>query len=131
MNEKTQKSPKALARKRKWAQVHPKEVREDRHNWYEKNKDKVSQDRRSRTKANPARRWNRLISTEEFQAVVTEQAGRCAICGDGVKLLVDHDHATGQLRGLLCNGCNCALGFMRDNPAILRKAAEYLERRKA
>lgn len=63
------------------------------------------------------------------------QGGVCAIClgppaeGDrGDRLHVDHDHVTGEVRGLLCSHCNTALGKFRDDPARLRRAAEYLER---
>lgn len=57
---------------------------------------------------------------------------RCWICQfpesvENRRLAVDHDHVTGQVRGLLCTRCNQVLGRMHDNPALLRKAAEYLE----
>lgn len=53
----------------------------------------------------------------------------CAICGQGAqdrRLVNDHDHGTGKRRGVLCDRCNCGIGFLND-PEILRKAAEYLE----
>ncbi len=40
---------------------------------------------------------------------------------------IDHDHATGKVRGLLCHNCNVAIGLMKDNTDLLKKAAEYLE----
>lgn len=56
---------------------------------------------------------------------------RCAICGametEGQKFAVDHCHATGCLRGLLCPPCNLGLGSFRDDPERLRKAAKYVE----
>lgn len=55
--------------------------------------------------------------------------GACEVCGVILKQRFwDHDHATGDFRGWLCNGCNAALGFARDNPATLRALATYLER---
>jgi hypothetical protein len=56
-----------------------------------------------------------------------EQDGRCAICGHKDRLVVDHNHATGLMRGLLCYTHNTALGMFRDSPKLLRAAAEYLE----
>lgn len=53
--------------------------------------------------------------------------GRCAICGQEEELKVDHDHATGRIRGLLCNLCNSALGFLKDDPDIVMQAKLYLE----
>lgn len=71
----------------------------------------------------------------EHQAVELAlfQAGVCAICGaapDTSKkrggLHIDHDHATGKVRGLLCEQCNIGLGNFKDNPEALRAAAKYL-----
>jgi hypothetical protein len=54
--------------------------------------------------------------------------GPCVICGrDTTNLHADHDHQTGQERGLLCSSCNRGLGLFQDQPELLRKAAVYLE----
>lgn len=62
---------------------------------------------------------------------MTAQGGVCAICGraprDDISLHVDHDHATGAVRGLLCFRCNNAVGDLEDDPAILRRAAVYVD----
>lgn len=53
---------------------------------------------------------------------------KCEICGAFSRTLhIDHDHSTNTFRGALCGHCNRGLGMYRDNPARLRKAAEYLE----
>jgi Recombination endonuclease VII len=55
--------------------------------------------------------------------------GICDICSDQVKSLCrDHCHVTDKRRGNLCNSCNLVLGFAKDSPEILRKAALYLEK---
>ncbi len=73
------------------------------------------------------------VTHDEFLALLSAQAGVCAICGDGNQgkrqLSVDHDHATGALRGILCDRCNPMLGYARDNIAVLRAAIEYLTTR--
>jgi hypothetical protein len=58
----------------------------------------------------------------ELKATVTQ----CVICGVEDKLVVDHDHQTGKVRGLLCNHCNRGLGHFRDDPMLLEFAAQYL-----
>jgi hypothetical protein len=63
--------------------------------------------------------------------MLAAQEGRCAICRreqpDGRALHVDHCHASGRIRGLLCEACNIGLGLYRDDPAVLRRAAGYIE----
>ena len=65
-----------------------------------------------------------------YSALFDAQNGRCFICGcqppDGQSLYLDHDHATQQVRGLLCNTCNTGLGCFKDSPARLARAAYYL-----
>jgi len=76
------------------------------------------------------------ITLEDYRDMYIAQNGLCKICGeDGVKrasayagtpLVIGHNHATSDVRGLLCNTCNSALGQFQDDPAILLKAIEYL-----
>lgn len=69
------------------------------------------------------------LTLEEYKDMEEEQGGRCAICGevpDRHRLYVDHDHKTGEVRGLLCSRCNMGLGQFRDNPRFLEAALDYL-----
>lgn len=79
------------------------------------------------------------ITKERFAEILAEQGGVCAICKrpetakDGLSgkpraLAVDHCHDHGHVRGLLCTGCNRALGFFKNDPARLQAAIEYLKR---
>jgi hypothetical protein len=68
------------------------------------------------------------LTLAEYDALY---AAGCAICGThdpGTKrrMHVDHDHATGKVRGVLCPLCNVGLGHFKDSPALLAKAAQYL-----
>jgi hypothetical protein len=68
------------------------------------------------------------ITQSQYEEMLMTQCSQCAICGDDSdRLRVDHDHATGKVRGLLCHHCNVALGSFKDTPAYLRAAASYLE----
>jgi hypothetical protein len=71
------------------------------------------------------------LTIEQYRALLASQGGGCAVCGalanpDGRRLAVDHDHTSGEVRGILCTPCNWAIGGMRDSPARLEAAAEYL-----
>ena len=68
------------------------------------------------------------LSPSDYAALVKNQKGMCLGCGKSEKLCIDHDHITGKVRGLLCFSCNMALGFIQDNPDILRNLAVYLEK---
>ena len=67
------------------------------------------------------------ITLAEFERLSALQGGACAICGKtGKPLWVDHNHVTGAVRGLLCNGCNVAIGLLGDGPELVSKALAYL-----
>lgn len=69
---------------------------------------------------NSALRSRYGITTEQYDEMLAEQAGVCAICGNPPKkrrLYVDHDHDTGRVRGLLCAHCNSSLEWMIQNYA--------------
>lgn len=67
------------------------------------------------------------LTPEQFGAMTIAQNGRCAICGRDRPLVVDHDHATGRVRGLLCRACNSGIGQLGDDAGTVRLAARYLE----
>ena len=73
------------------------------------------------------------MTAEDYDAMFKTQRGVCLICsrtqpGNGhVRLVVDHDHATGRVRGLLCNNCNIGLANFRDDPTLLASAIKYLD----
>ena len=76
------------------------------------------------------------ISLDEYNAMWRKQGGLCFICGKPstavragkpVPLVVDHDHATGLVRKLLCLRCNVVLGFMGDCGEVLEAASRYLK----
>ena len=68
------------------------------------------------------------ITAEEADTMLATQGGLCAICRSAPAEHVDHDHATGRVRQLLCFNCNGGLGQFRDDPRVLREAARYVER---
>ena len=68
------------------------------------------------------------LTLEEFDFLIAAQAGECAICAkvDGERLHVDHDHATGRVRGLLCGNCNRAMGLFHEDARRFEAAGSYL-----
>lgn len=71
------------------------------------------------------------IGIDEYNSMLLSQEYGCAICGvhnDSLKrnLAVDHNHDTGQIRGLLCHGCNTGIGLFKENPEMLRRSIDYL-----
>jgi hypothetical protein len=77
------------------------------------------------------------ITEEQYEAKKTLQKNYCMICGSAgftigkkghtEKLVVDHDHETGQTRDLLCHNCNRGLGLFKDNLEVVESALEYLK----
>jgi len=78
--------------------------------------------------------FRKYNTTEEiYRGMVEAQHNCCAICGTFLNSdsksnspTIDHNHSTGELRGILCGKCNCGLGFFKDTPDNLMRAATYL-----
>lgn len=68
------------------------------------------------------------VLPEQFADMAKAQNGKCAICQTPKKLVLDHCHASGAIRGLLCNQCNTAVGLLGDKPDRALALAEYLKR---
>lgn len=70
------------------------------------------------------------ISQSDYEALLNHQGGVCAICNRTMQgsrdEVVDHDHKTGQVRGIIHGNCNIALGMLNDDPELLINAAKYL-----
>ncbi len=95
-----------------WAKTHPDHVK------------------RYRNKAQ--RKYRYGITPEEYNKILESQDKKCKICGStnpGVKgtFYVDHNHRTHTVRGLLCNDCNSALGFVKESISTLQSMIEYLQ----
>lgn len=93
--------------------------------YYRDNQDKERA--RNQTRRRRGREKVDIATLEDLRRL---QNDRCAICGSapGARALhVDHDHRTGQTRGLLCHSCNIGLGMFRDSPVLLRGATAYLK----
>ena len=85
-------------------------------------------------------KWKEFgITATKYVEMLTAQGGNCLICekpekitngnsGKTRDLAIDHCHTTLKVRGLLCSHCNTSIGLMCDDPSILRKAADYLEK---
>jgi hypothetical protein len=118
-----QKYPEAEARRRLLNAQHGSD-------WYQRN----------RTAQILRMKWTRIatrygMTRQEYLDLLSSQGGACALCGskdpgrgDG-HFAVDHNHATGRIRGLLCQRCNCGIGFFADDVELMRRAAAYVAER--
>jgi hypothetical protein len=129
---------KQAARNAKHRATYATELKVKKAAYYVANRERVKERVRSWRAANPRKvKANNLrqsygLTLEEFDLLMEIQNGLCGICK--TLLLptksgthVDHDHATGRIRGLLCGSCNKGLGNFRDSSAFLLAAASYLK----
>jgi hypothetical protein len=120
--------------------ANPQAARDRVRRWREENPEKYAA-LKKRNAARPAKkradRNGHLkrkygITVEQYEEMFEAQGGVCYICKkprpEDRTLHVDHDHATGEIRGLLCFRCNNALGDFDDDPELLQNAADYLDR---
>lgn len=104
-----------------------------RKNYYHKHKEKFLENKR---RVNRKFKYN--LTDEEYNNLIKDQKGLCAICNIQLKnyyntnksdtMCVDHSHKTGKVRGLLCSNCNKALGLFKDDINSLISAISYLRK---
>lgn len=118
-----------------YKRAHSDEDKARAREYYHKHK----KDYQSYIKRNPHVHWrsnlkrNYQITPEDYERILVIQGGKCAICGRDRQefpkpLVVDHDHDTGKVRGLLCPNCNHGLGRFSDSIDVVAKALEYLRK---
>lgn len=135
---------KRLAREasQRYRAAHPERVKEnaraayaadpqramDRHRrWYQENKGKPAVKAKSRALARKSyqpRRERQILEATGGQT----RPSSCSVCGGSGRICFDHCHASGAFRGWLCHHCNLILGHAKDDSALLRKLADYLDR---
>lgn len=142
---------KIKERKKQYYSDHSKQIKEYKKEYNLKNRDKIRKEYSTSVTAN-GKNYRKIwyinnrekilntirfksykITESEYLALFEKQNGKCAICNKDqayfkYALCVDHDHITGQIRGLLCRNCNLILGNAKDNLNILLSAANYLEK---
>ena|SRR3990167_3656992 len=122
---------------RKWRTVNAERNRELVKKWQITNRERHLRNIHKWQTLNPDNeRANRLkrnyaMNLTEYESLLKQQKGVCAICGNinksGRRLAVDHCHATGKIRGLICHRCNVAIGQLGDSIERARQLGDYLE----
>ncbi len=107
---------------------HKKEINKYSLDYYRKNKQEMIRKQTIRT-----RKLKYGLTEERFQEMLKDQNGLCFICNQpnnikGQGLAVDHDHATGNARSLLCQRCNTILGMVNEDGMLLMKMIYYLDK---
>lgn len=118
---------------RKLREKAPEKYRAASRRYYQENIEK----RRSYERKRACAKYG--LTVDQFDSMLDQQSGKCAICGADFAFLegdqnlrprIDHCHETGEVRGLLCNKCNRALGLFADDEEILRRALKYIQESK-
>ena len=108
---------KSEVARKKWYAKNREQVLAYSKKWFHANRDKVYNNWLKR---------NYKIDINIYRELLKKQSGLCAGCGRARKLIVDHNHKTGAVRGLLCDFCNKAIGYARDSVQILKATINYL-----
>jgi len=139
MKTKEEKKKYDADRQREYRKKNADKVRASDRRYYQENKVRLTE---RRVKYKPTVKNSYLkrtygITLEQYNLMLKEQNNRCAICNsDNPKSFknesfhVDHDHITGDVRGLLCSNCNMTLGLIHEDISILEKTINYLEKYK-
>ena len=123
--------PKCVSWKKESAKTNDKEKAKKRSkDWRLKNPERSRNSVKEWQKAHPEFALNQKLKKyglkiDEYYKLVYIQDGKCAICKKKIEA-IDHNHTTGNVRGLLCNKCNLGLGHFNDNIKLVQKALDYL-----
>ena len=129
-----------LAAKKARTALNPQANRDRVKRWQDENPERYRAKQRSYVESGQKAAWDRRsylkrkygLTIEQYDAMLEAQGGVCAICKqprpENRTLHVDHDHETGEIRGLLCFRCNNALGDFEEQYELFQKAADYLDR---
>lgn len=104
----------------KWVKENPEKYRATTSAWRRRNRHKIRSYALKRLYG---------ITLKDYQDLWDKQGGKCAVCGKTKKrtLAVDHDHKTGEIRGLLCDYCNRRLGYLGDSLEGFRETVRMFE----
>lgn len=118
--------PKRLKQQRDWYKANSKERIKKAKDWVRSNPER----RKATKRKNDLAAYG--LTIQDFDALLAQQNNSCAICkgppaGKYSVFVVDHDHRTNKVRGLLCSICNMGIGLLKDNVEVLKAAVLYLE----
>jgi hypothetical protein len=140
--------------RKKWYAKHKQEQLQRTRAWYQKNRKKMSENGKVYAMENKVQikerkhkyhqryyqerksiykdrklKYKYGISLKEFEYLLIKQDNKCAICKNSLSdqtTVIDHEHSSNKIRGILCRSCNTGLGFFGDDPEILNQAVAYL-----
>lgn len=126
-----------IIRRREYYKNHRDTSLKKQKEYYHKHKERNKERRKeyARTHKRQSKNYKLLlyygINIEQYEEMYYKQDGKCAICKVyNESLVVDHDHKTSKIRGLLCKKCNLSLGYVNDNTKILKSMIAYIKRNK-
>lgn len=105
--------------------------------WRTENPEKYNATQRTHRKKNPEKhavyqiRKNYKVSLIEAGKLLERKRNGCELCGSKNRPHIDHCHTSGRIRGILCSGCNLAIGHANEDPNLLRKLAAYVKKHAA
>lgn len=110
----------------KWRKRNKDHLNKKQREWYSKrNKQNPELEKEKRKEAQLKYKYN--ISKDDYDSLLVKFDYKCALCNNSNNLCIDHDHSTGQIRGILCKACNSALGRLGDTQESLEKVLKYLK----
>lgn len=115
----------------KWVRENPDKVRASQRRNYAQNREAILEQRRSDYADKRTYLTDRYgLTGTDYDRMLEQQSGECAICHTvpSETLHVDHDHESGEVRGLLCRKCNLAIGLLGDSSDVALSASAYLTR---